>query len=424
MATEIIMPKLSDTMTEGQFGIWLKSTGEKVERGDIIAEVETDKATMNLEAFASGILLEQRVQAGEIVAVGTVIGLIGEPGESVAFKPGKNIESASLKTATQPSADSASTPPDRPPTPDEIPSVSASGRSSEPTPHLEQAASSTVQAAPVVRRRAAELGIDLDTVQGSGPAGRIMLEDLQKKPANIDEPVDLTPESARVISKTETTPLSRMRRAVARTVSTAWQNIPHFYLSRDIRMNRAEQVIQELRSNDVKVSLNAMIMSAAAFAIVRFRAINAGYGETGLISHQHINLSFAVAQDEILQMPVIKDADQLGMQQMTVEVARLAALARKGALTIEDISGGSFSVSNLGMQGVDSFSSIIMPGQAAILAIGTVADRPAAYNGQLQVVRAMTATLSCDHRIIDGVIAANFLNEFKRVLENAAELPV
>ncbi|MGB9082947.1 MAG: dihydrolipoamide acetyltransferase family protein [Desulfuromonadaceae bacterium] len=411
MATEITMPKLSDTMTEGQLGAWRKSVGERIERGDVIAEVETDKATMDLEAFSSGILLEQRVQAGELVPVGTVIGLIGEAGEAVAHPTQTN-------NPPPPEPVSAETEP-APAIPDQSPSAAAPERS----------ASQAVQAAPVVRRRAGELGVDLAQVVGSGPDGRIMLQDLEHLlPPGSPPPADAgaeTPSGEASVSShpSATTPLSRMRGAIARTTSDSWRTIPHFYLTREIEMDLAEQAVRGLKGEGVTVSLNALILASAALALTAFPALNAGYSDGGIVTYPDVNLAFAVALEGGLQMPVIRRADGKGVRELTAESALLAEKAREGRLAMDEISGGSFSVSNLGMYGIDSLASIIMPGQAAILGIGCVADRPLVRNGVLQAARLMTATLSCDHRIVDGVTAAAFLNKFRQLLEHPSELP-
>jgi pyruvate dehydrogenase E2 component (dihydrolipoamide acetyltransferase) len=214
-----------------------------------------------------------------------------------------------------------------------------------------------------------------------------------------------------------------MRSAIARTTVTAWQNIPHFYLTREIEMEQAGQVIRGLKGEGVNVSLNALILAAAAAALTTFPALNSCYSDGGIVHYPAVNLAFAAALDDGLQMPVIKGAGSKGVRELTTDSARLAEGARQGTLTEDEISGGSFSVSNLGTYGVDSLASIIMPGQAAILGIGTVAERPLARNDAVVAASMMTATLSCDHRIIDGATAAAFLNEFKRLLEHPAELP-
>lgn len=399
MATEITMPKLSDTMTEGHLGTWRKSVGEKIERGEIIAEVETDKATMDLEAFTSGILLEQRVQAGELVPVGTVIGLIGPPDELKPPEP--PIETVSPAQAT--------------PVPDEQPEQSVAPVSPLREEPLHPAA---VQTAPIVRRRAAELGIDLATVAGSGPDGRILLEDLEQLPR-----IKPAGEQPGAIAAA---PLSRMRAAITRVTTDSWRNIPHFYISIEVDMEPAEKIVRELKSERVAVSLNALnalILAAVAAALVKYPGLNATLTDQGLLKYAEVNLGFAVAVEGGLLVPVIKAAEKLGARELNDQAAALAAKARAGSIAEDEISGGSFSVSNLGMYGIDSFASIIMPSQAGILAVGAVTDRPVARNGKLEIGRVMTTTLSCDHRIIDGAYAAGFLNEFKRLLEHPAELP-
>ncbi len=410
MAIEITMPKLSDTMTEGQLGTWRKSVGERIERGDIIAEVETDKATMDLEAFASGILLEQRVQAGELVPVGTVIGLIGEAGEAVSHP-------ARTDTAPPPAPTSAAAEP-----------IPATTNQAPPVAAFERSVTHSSQAAPVVRRRAGELGVDLAQVVGSGPEGRIMLEDLERHvprhpqaqpEAHTQPPPGAAPAAA---EPALATPFSRMRSAIARTTGDSWRTIPHFYLTREIEMGQAELVIRGLKGEGVAVSLNALILAAVAKALTAFPALNSGYVVGGIVNYPDVNLAFAVALDDGLQMPVIRGANGKGVRELTAESSRLAERARMGGLSVDEISGGSFSVSNLGMYGADSLASIIMPGQAAILGVGRVADRPLVRNGEIQAARLMTATLSCDHRIVDGVTAAAFLGEIKRLLEHPAEL--
>lgn len=405
MASEIVMPKLSDTMTEGQLSAWRKGVGERIERGDIIAEVETDKAVMDLEAFAAGILLEQRVKAGELVPVGTVIGLIGEAGEASVLSPASDAGVPSPAPATE----------EAPAMPEADKAIAA--------PPVERNFPGRAQAAPIVRRRAAELGIDLDQLQGSGPGGRIMLEDLEKQapPAAVNS---AAPENRQPEAQPGSRSLSRMRSAIARTTTSSWQTIPHFYLGRDIDMGPAEQLAAALKAAGKGVSLNALVMAAAAAALTRFPVLNAGYAGDGIVLHRQVNLAFAVAMEDGLQAPVIREADRKNLQELAAEAAALAGKARQGTLTPADISGGSFTVSNLGMYGIDTMVSIIMPGQAGILALGSVTDRPVVREGRLEIARLMTANLSCDHRIVDGAEAARFLNEIKRLLEHPTELPV
>ena len=249
-----------------------------------------------------------------------------------------------------------------------------------------------------------------------------MLEDLpQQAPIVTEAAIESSDTAATVVTPR---PLNRIRSAIARTTSSSWKNIPHFYLSRDVEMNQAEQLIRDLKTKGTAVSLNALIMAAVAAALRRFPALNAGFDSGGIISSAHVNLGFAVALVDGLQVPVIREAETKSVRDLSVAAVKLADKARQGTLTPDDISGGSFTISNLGMYGVDAMASIIIPGQAAILGLGTVTDRPVVHNGELAVGRVMTATLSCDHRIIDGAAAADFLNEWKRVLEHPGELSI
>ena len=248
-----------------------------------------------------------------------------------------------------------------------------------------------------------------------------MLEDLQQVAPTDNRAPTVSGEPAATIHP-ERQPLNRMRSAIARTTTSSWQNIPHFYLSRAVAMDQAEQRIHELKSAGTLVALNALVMAAVAAALSRFPTLNAGFEAGGITRSAHVNLAFAVALADGLQLPVIKEAETKSVRELTAATVNLAEKARYGSLTPADISGGSFTVSNLGMYGVDALASIIMPGQAAILGIGSIADRPVVRNGQLAIGWVMTATLSCDHRIIDGATAANFLNECKRLLEQPEEL--
>jgi pyruvate dehydrogenase E2 component (dihydrolipoyllysine-residue acetyltransferase) len=422
MATEITMPKLSDTMTEGRLVAWKKNVGDRVERGEIIAEVETDKATMELEAFTSGALLEIRVKPGEMAPVGTVMALVGEAGEAVAAAP------STVVTPAQPAA------------PEPVPSA--------PVPEAEAAqvkkpevpvapAGGEEKASPLVRRLAREKGIDLGQVAGSGPEGRILQEDLGK--AGNREPGIGTRDAGpgiggnlQTVSAAETTaagggdvqPLSRMRGAVARAVSEAWRTIPHFYVTVDVDMGEAERVRKELKDAGTNVSLNDFIVRAAAIAIASFPLVNGSFGADGIAVHPDINIGIAVALDDGLIVPVVKGCQSLALREIAVRSRELIARARAGTLIEPEISGGTFSVSNLGMYGTEEFAAIIHPSQGAILALGAVTDRPVIREGHLAAARMMRATLSADHRLIDGAYAAKFLRELKRVLENPVSMLV
>lgn len=475
MTTEITMPKLSDTMTEGVLGEWKKSVGEQIAKGDIIAEVETDKATMELEAFASGILVEQRVGAGETVAVGAVIGIIGEAeqaakekapaeAEAAASVEAKKVEPAETepavpveKKAGEPAdAEPAPSPEAGPPVSDEegVPSddqQTAEFRLPEPGPETDlreetgkmegtpeqdadkpgpavEKEASSEKSAPVVRRRAQELGIDLATIHGSGPGGRILLDDLKGATAPAGDqqtteggyqkrPDDTTHRGGEVYA------LNRMQAAIARTVNESWRSIPHFSVTQDIHMNRAEQIRRELKMHGVRVSLTEIIIKAATLALLKFPKVNSSLKDEGIIFHQEINIGLMAKVTDGLLVPVVKGCQTLSLREISDKSKKLLERVRNGTITQPEISGGTFSISNLGMYDVSEFTAIILPPQVAILAVGTVRDVVKGGGaGWPSVERYMKATLSADHRVLDGVDAAAFLKELKRILENPVQL--
>ncbi|HEY6871167.1 MAG TPA: dihydrolipoamide acetyltransferase family protein [Geobacteraceae bacterium] len=410
MATEITMPKLSDTMTEGRLLAWKKGVGEKVERGEIIAEVETDKATMELEAFTSGTLLEMRIKAGEMAPVGTVIAVIGAAGETASpqASPPEPVEKAAGAAAE------AATPPAEPP-------PKAPEAAEAPRMEIPPAPEGTEEkASPLVRRLAREKGIDLAQVPGSGPEGRILQEDLEGFLLKREKPAEkpARPEAAHPPVYEGAQPLSRMRAAIAKNVSLAWQTIPHFSVTVAVDMGEAERVRQELKESGSPVSLNDLIVKAAASAIGKFPLVNASFGDDGITSHAEANIGIAVALDDGLLVPVIRGCQGLTLKEIAARSRDLAEKARAGRISEAEISGGTFSVSNLGMYGVEEFMAVILPPQGAILAVGAVADQPVIKGGHLAAARIMRATLSADHRLIDGAYAGRFLAELKRVLEN------
>lgn len=404
MATEITMPKLSDTMTEGLFARWIKNVGERVERGDILAEVETDKAVMELEAFASGILIKTLVSGGEKVQVGTVLGLIGETGEMAA--------SAVTGPPITPSAHTGAV--DASPKPE--------------VPHaVPEAAPSRIEmehekASPLVRRLAREQGIDLERIKGSGPEERITQNDLadfvgQQGKAQTAVPSAPPPEVAPVIS-TESAVLPPMRQAIASAVTLAWQTIPHFSVTVEIDMDACREIVRELKERPNPIGYNALVIKACVGALLDFPLLRSG----GPASSSDIHISFAVSKPDGVLMPVIRQCQSLTVAEIERESSRLADKSRAGRLTSEEMTGGSFSVSNLGMYGVDEFTALITPGQRAILAVGAVSRRPVVRNGQLAVASTMRVTLSSDHRMVDGAYAASFLAELRHSLEKPVSL--
>ena len=406
----IIMPKLSDTMTEGLLGHWLKQVGDTISRGDIIAEVETDKATMGLEAFDDGVLLEQRIRPGETVPVGTVLGTMGTPGElPVKEAPGEAIAAPVQPAAVQPAAVE--------------PAAVEPARSAAPEITTREKAS------PVVRRKARELGIDLEMIQGSGADGRVLLEDLEKI-AGVTPSAAVTGEPA-VIPAVQLPPregagvesrVARMRGAIAATVGTSWREIPHFYATMEIFMDHAEEVRRELQMAGSPVSVNDLILKGITLALPKFPSLNALYTDEGLVPQNDINLGIVVNVTAGLLVPVLREAGSLTLVELADQTRKLVDLARNGMLTPADMSGGSFSVSNLGPQGVSQFSALILPPQVAMLAVGAVGETVIARDGEMVVGRIMRVTLSADHRAVDGAYAAGFLQELKSVLENPVRL--
>lgn len=411
----IIMPKLSDTMTEGLLGSWLKNVGDTVARGDIIAEVETDKATMGLEAFDSGILLEQRVRSGETVPVGTVLGVIGTAGEQPAVADAVQAAVNREESQAVPGA------------------VPESG-----TQHMEEASqpaavsSGAEKASPVVRRRARELGIDLENFQGSGTGGRVLLADLARfvtQRANhqtvlMTEPSQDTglPAAEGQPQPVNLMPLSRMRGAIARTVSASWKDIPHFYVTMEIEMENAEEVRRELQVAGTAISVNDMVLKGVAVALLKYPGLNAAFIDGKQALQKEINIGIMVNVEDGLIVPVIRECGALSLTAIADRSRQLISLARSGRISQEELNGGTFSVSNLGPFGVSQFSAIILPPQVAILAVGAVCESVIPNGGVPVITRTMKVTLGADHRAVDGAYAAGFLQEFKAALENPVRL--
>ncbi|MBC8016922.1 MAG: 2-oxo acid dehydrogenase subunit E2 [Verrucomicrobia bacterium] len=411
MAKEITMPKLSDTMTEGLFAGWRKNVGERIERGDIIAEVETDKAVMELEAFASGVLLKTMAKNGDLVPVGTVLGLIGEAGELAE----------QTATATE-SGPEAAAPPITAVAP-EAPAAPA-----EPQPAAVHSEQEHEKASPLVRRLARDQGVDLGQVHGSGPEGRITQEDLAgfTTQPGLQQAAKITPPSAsaaetqqpRPAESNETKPARSMRQAIAAAVTQSWQTIPHFSVTVEIDMEACREIVGELKASAHPIGYTALLIKACASALERFPLLRAADSA----SQGGMHISFAVALPDGLLMPVIRSCESLTVTEIERESTRLIEKCRGGRLSSEEMSGGSFSISNLGMYGVDEFSALIVPGQTAILAVGAVAERPVVRNGGLLAAATMRVTLSSDHRFVDGAYAALFLADLRGILEKPVSL--
>jgi len=428
------MPKMGDSMEEGKILRWIKKEGEPVKKGEMLAEVETDKVNIEIEAFASGILRKIIVPEGTAAPVGSKIALIGASDEPLPGNLGEN--GAGVQT-------SANSEPQVKDVPSQVPvgvnTLSSSGITTSGT-------QGRIFISPLARRLAAENHVDYATVQGTGPNGRIIKMDieaaLKRQPPAITpapvaaaepvmplgaQPVPAAPEPAlaAAIDSNEVVeiPLTAMRRTIARRLSQSMQTSPHFYVTSVIDTDKLaafRQQINEYAANDpspVKVSYNDLIVKAVAKALLRIPQVNVSFAEDRLLQKKQVHIGVAVALEQGLIVPIVRNADQRGILDIARETQRLAEAAREGKIRPEEFSGGTFTVSNLGMFDVDSFTAVINPPESAILAVGSITPTPAVVDGQVVVRNRMKVTLSSDHRAIDGAIAARFLQEVKRLLE-------
>ena len=383
MASRVIMPKLTDSMEEGVVVKWRKTEGERVESGDVLAEIETDKAVMDLEAFASGTLRKILVAEGTTVPSGTLIGVIGEPDEDL-----REILEGAQASVARPST----------PVPTAVPAS---------TPSAEGASAS-----PRVRTLARERGIDLRTIKGSGPGGRIVERDLEPFLTQKDQP------AVREIL------LSQMRKAIVRMTTQSKAPVPHFYVTIEVDMAEGLQVIEESKKPPASspVSINHLIIAAAARALKQHPGLNAAFAGEVIRVFASIDIGIAVALEDGLVVPVLRDCGTKTLAQIVESERALVARARKRDLTPEEYTGATFLISNLGKFDVESFSAVILPPAAAVLAVGSVREVPVVRNGRVEVGQRLKLTLSCDHRVVDGAAAAQFLETFKRALERARAL--
>lgn len=404
MPIRILMPALSPTMTEGTLARWLKGEGDAVEPGDIVAEVETDKATMEIEAVDEGVLGRILVPEGtEGVAINTPIAVLvgeGESAEAVAEAPSPAAPAASPAPAPSPGGNGA------PPAP-------------QPAERL--------FASPLARRMAAQAGIDLASLSGSGPRGRIVKRDIEAALAKADAatapeaPAPRAPEAPPAPgSGVVAVPNTGMRKTIARRLAESKQTVPHFYLTVDCDIDALLKTRKELnaRSDAYRLSVNDFVVKAAALALRKTPEANASWTDAATLRYERVDIAVAVAVEGGLVTPVVRDADNKGLAEISAEMADFAARARDGKLKPEEYRGGGFSVSNLGMYGVREFAAVINPPQAGILAVGAGEKRPAVRDGALAIATMMSCTLSGDHRAIDGAIGARFLAAFKGLVED------
>ena len=423
-ATVITMPKMSDTMEEGVIASWLKKVGDKVESGDILAEVETDKATMELESYEDGTLLYTAVEAGNGVPVDGVIAVIGEEGA--------DFETL-VKAANQPKSASepAAPAPEPAAVPSPAPASSTTPAVSVPAPEASTSSNGRVKASPLAKKLAEEKGIDISAVPGSGDSGRIIKRDVENytpvaAPAassGAPAPAAISLPSVVGEERTEEVPLSQMRKAIARRLSESKFTAPHFYLTMEINMDKAIEARKSMNEiSPVKISFNDMVLKAAAAALKMHPDVNVTYTEDKLLKHQHINIGVAVAIPDGLIVPVVKYADSKTLSHISAEVKELAGKAKDKKLQPDECSGNTFSISNLGMFGIEEFTAIINPPDTCIMAVGGIKQAPIVKDGQIVPGNLMKVTLSCDHRAVDGAVGAAFLKSFKELLEDPVRI--
>jgi pyruvate dehydrogenase E2 component (dihydrolipoamide acetyltransferase) len=440
MATQVIMPKLSPTMEEGQLSRWLKKEGDKVSMGEPLAEIDTDKATMEMQALSDGVLRKIFIQEGESAPLGQLIAIIGEPDEDISAISSQAPATAPAKADASPAENREEADEPKPTKPAETES-SADGNGRQAPRPVAQPATGRLIVSPLAARMAAESGIDLRSVNGSGPGGRIIKRDVeglisQQGPAvpsvatkqthlrAVGSPAQKSEIAAASAYHDE--PASEMRRTIAKRLVTSLGPVPHFFLTTEIEMDRAAEMRSGINTLDpeLKISVNDIIIKVAAAALLQHPQVNASFQDKVVRYYEHADIGVAVAIEEGLITPIIRAADQKSLSEIASEVRDLAGRARERKLRPEEYMGASFSISNLGMFGIDEFTAVINPPEGAILAIGAMSPKPVVRNNEVVVRQMMRVTMSCDHRVIDGATGAKFLQTFKKILENPLFLVV
>jgi pyruvate dehydrogenase E2 component (dihydrolipoamide acetyltransferase) len=425
MATKVIMPKLSPTMEEGQISRWLKKEGDKVSMGEPLAEIDTDKATMEMQALANGVLRKIIVNEGQAAPLGQLIAVIGEPDEDIASMLS---EAPAAAPAPKPEQPKQEPPKQEQPKQEEKPAE-------QPAPQQNgqpKTDSGRMIVSPLAARMAAESGIDLRSLQGSGPGGRIIKRDIE---AAISQPKP-EPGYPRVVptgqipqigaSAYRDEPASEIRKTIARRLVTSLGPVPHFFLTTEIEMDRAAEMRRGINAldPDLKISINDVIIKVAAAALIQHPEVNASFQEKFVRYYERADVGVAVAIEDGLITPVVRAADQKSLSQIAAEVRELAERARSRRLKPEEYTGATFSISNLGMFGIDEFTAVINPPEGAILAVGAMSPKPVVRDNEIVIRQMMRVTMSCDHRVIDGATGAKFLQTFKKILENPLYLVV
>ncbi|HEX4574948.1 MAG TPA: dihydrolipoamide acetyltransferase family protein [Gemmatimonadales bacterium] len=433
MATRVYMEALSPTMEEGRVVKWHKKEGDPVKSGETLAEIETDKAVMDLVARADGVLRQVAATEGQTVPVGSVVAMIAAPGEAI---DAASSAGAAAPGRTPPAAPPAPVAPAAPAPPSPVASAGAppARAPAAPPPPAARAApadATRVRASPLARRMAQEAGVDLKLVPGSGPGGRVVRRDLEAaaaRPAPLpaaspapSPPAVRAPELVRGGTAYEDVPLTQIRKTIAKRLATSLGPIPHFFLTMEVDMERAAEARDALNRQlgaEAKLSFNDVILKATALTLARHRACNAWFQDDHIRYWNEVHLGMAVAVEDGLITPVIRHADAKSLSEIGREARALAERARARRLQPDEYTGATFSVSNLGMFDIDQFTAVINPPEAGIIAVGTITPKPVVSDGQLVARRRLRLTMSCDHRVIDGATGAAFLQTLKLMLEN------
>lgn len=447
------MPRLSDTMEEGELSRWLKQEGDEVHKGDVLAEIETDKATMDLEAFDDGVLEKHLVVEGTLVPIGQPLAIIGDgtaegQATDAASPAGKTASTERLATSADAADHGASTQPsiaDEDETETEAKGAAESaGQPAAPTrPVAGHATPTELRTSPLARRVAREHNIDIASLTGSGPGGRIVRADVEDAVANADgKPAAetgagrTTPAQGQALTDTpantrsndvDEMPLSNIRRITARRLTES-QSVPHFFLTNVVDVERLfalrAEINGRLESAGIKISVNDLLVRACAVALRAHPEVNASWGEDTILRHHRVNVGIAVSLDDGLIVPVVVDADRKSLNEIATESRALAERARAGKLKPNEFSGGTFTISNLGMFGIDQFTAVINPPEAAILAVGAARQEPVMRDGTLVTIPKLAITLTVDHRVLDGATAAAFMRDLKAILEEPLRIVV
>ncbi len=431
-ASVIRMPKMSDTMTEGVLVSWQKKQGDKVKSGDVLAEVETDKATMELESYEDGTLLYTGVKEGDSVAIDAIIAIIGEEGadykallEAASSNTQEREENAQTDEAIEAGVDAT--------TSEKVQETNVTDTAGEETAAASE--NGRIKASPLAKRVAKEKGFNLSQIKGTGENGRIVLRDVESftpsaAPQKAAAPQAAAPQASTAIPGApaeayEEVNVSQMRKVIARRLAESKFSAPHFYLTMEIDMDKAIEARASINEvSPVKVSFNDLVIKAAAAALRQHPAVNSSWLGDKIRYNKHINIGVAVAVEEGLLVPVVRNADYKSLSAISAEVKDLGGKAKSKKLQPSDWEGNTFTISNLGMFGIEEFTAIINPPDACIMAVGGIKQTPVVKNGNIQIGNVMKVTLSCDHRVVDGAVGSAFLQTFKNLLENPVRILV